>query len=108
MYASTLHNGFVNYDDPDYVTANAHVGQGLTWNNIRWAFTATVEANWHPLTWISHMADVQFFGLNPAGHHLTSVLFHVINVVLLFLLFTRATGYTQRGAVVAGLLPCIR
>ncbi len=103
LYAPALHNAFVNYDDPAYVTANAHVRQGLSWSNVRWAFTATVEANWHPLTWISHMADVQFFGLNPAGHHLVSVLLHAINVVLLFFLFNRATGYTLRSTVVAAL-----
>jgi tetratricopeptide (TPR) repeat protein len=103
LYSPTLHNGFINYDDPAYVTANAHVRQGLSWSNIRWAFTATVEANWHPLTWISHMADVQFFGLNPAGHHGVSVLLHAINVLLLFFLLNRATGYTLRSAVVAAL-----
>ncbi len=103
IYAPSLHNGFVNYDDPAYVTANAHVRQGLSWSNVRWAFTATVEANWHPLTWISHMADVQFFGLSPARHHLTSVLLHAVNVVLLFLLLARSTGYTLRSAVVAAL-----
>jgi protein O-mannosyl-transferase len=103
LYIPSLHNGFVNYDDPAYVTANAHVRQGLSWANIRWAFTATGEANWHPLTWISHMADVQMFGLNPAGHHLTSVLLHATNVVLLFLLLGRATGRTWRSAIVAAL-----
>jgi protein O-mannosyl-transferase len=103
LYSPALRNGFVNYDDPAYVTSNAHVRQGLSWSNVRWAFTATVEANWHPLTWISHMVDVQFFGLNPAGHHLDSVLLHAINVVLLFFLLTRATGYTLRSAVVAAL-----
>ncbi len=103
LYSPTLRNGFVNYDDPAYVTANAHVRQGLLWSNIRWAFTATVEANWHPLTWISHMADVQFFGLNPAGHHAVSVLLHAINVLLLFLFLSRATGYALRSAVVAAL-----
>ena len=103
LYAPALHNGFVNYDDPDYVTANRHIRQGLSWNNVAWAFTATVEANWHPLTWISHMADIQLFGLNPAGHHAVSVLLHAINVVLLFFLLNRATGYTLRSAVVAAL-----
>ncbi len=103
LYVPSLHNGFVNYDDPDYVTANAHIRQGLSRSNIAWAFTATDEANWHPLTWISHMADVQFFGLNPTGHHLTSVLLHAINVVLLFLLLGRATGHTLRSAIVAAL-----
>jgi tetratricopeptide (TPR) repeat protein len=103
LYSPTLHNGFVNYDDPAYVTANAHVRQGLSWSNVRWAFTATVEANWHPLTWISHMADVQFFKLNATGHHAVSVVLHVINLVLLFFLLNRATGYTLRSAVVAAL-----
>jgi tetratricopeptide (TPR) repeat protein len=103
LYWSSLHNAFVNYDDPAYVTANAHVRQGLSWSNVRWAFTATVEANWHPLTWISHMADVQFFGLNPAGHHGVSVLLHAINVVLIFFLLNRAAGYALRSAVVAAL-----
>ena len=103
LYSSVLHNGFVNYDDPAYVTANAHVLRGLSWDNISWAMTATAEANWHPLTWISHMADVQFFGLNPKGHHLISVGLHALNVVLLFVVLYRATGYLSRSAVVAAL-----
>ena len=103
VYIPALHNGFVNYDDPDYVTANLHVRQGLSWSNIRWAFTATVQANWHPLTWISHMIDVQFFGMNPTGHHAVSVLLHAINVVLLFFLLARTTGYTLRSAAVAAI-----
>jgi Tfp pilus assembly protein PilF len=103
LYAPVLRNGFVNYDDPGYVTANTHVRQGLSAHNIGWACTATEEANWHPLTWISHMADVQAFGLNPAGHHLISVLWHTLNVVLVFLLLRYATGYAARAAVVAAL-----
>jgi len=103
LYTPSLGNGFVNYDDPAYVTANAHIRQGLSWSNIAWAFTVTIEANWHPLTWISHMADVQLFKLNPTGHHLTNVLLHAINVVMLFLLLSRATRYTLRSAVVAAL-----
>src|SRR5579864_6942955 len=93
LYAPALNNAFVNYDDPAYVTGNAHVLQGLSWNNIAWAFSTTVEANWHPLTWISHMTDVALFGTNPRGHHLTSILLHALNVVLLFLLLQRTTGY---------------
>ena len=77
--------------------------QGLSWNNIAWAWTATVEANWHPLTWISHMADVQFFGTNPRGHHVVSVVLHAFNVVLLFFVLRRATGCVMRSAVVAAL-----
>jgi len=98
-----LHNGFVNYDDPAYVTGNWHVQQGLAPSNLEWAFTSTAEANWHPLTWISHMLDVQLFGLRPAGHHAQSVLWHGVNVVLLFLLFAKATGFVGRSALVAGL-----
>jgi tetratricopeptide (TPR) repeat protein len=103
LYLPALHNQFVNYDDPAYVTHNARVLSGLSWNNIRWAFTATVEANWHPLTWISHMADVQLFGLNPLGHHLVSILLHAVNVLLLFLVLRRATGFVRRSAVAAAL-----
>ena len=68
-----------------------------------WACTATVEANWHPLTWISHMADVQLFGTNPRGHHVVSVVLHAFNVILLFFILRRATGYVTRSAVVAAL-----
>jgi Tfp pilus assembly protein PilF len=103
LYFPTFDSAFVNYDDPAYVTSNAHVLQGLSWHNIAWACTATVEANWHPLTWISHMADVQFFGTNPRGHHLVSVLLHALNVVLLFFVLRLATGYIVRSAFVAGL-----
>jgi len=103
LYLPTLDSAFVNYDDPAYVTANAHILQGLSWNNIRWALTATAEANWHPLTWISHMADVQLFGTNPRGHHMVSVLLHGLNVVLLFLVLRKATGCVMRSALVAAL-----
>src|SRR3984957_3348954 len=103
LYIPTFHSEFVNYDDSAYVTANARVLQGLSWDNIAWATTATAEANWHPLTWVSHMADVQFFGANPRGHHIVSVLLHVLNVVLLFFILARATGNLLRSAVVAGL-----
>ncbi len=70
LYAPSVRNGFINYDDPDYVTRNAHVLTGLSWTNIIWAFgTDNPAANWHPLTWISHMLDVQWYGTDPAGHH---------------------------------------
>ncbi len=103
LYNPALHNGFVNYDDPAYVTSNFHVQQGLTKRSVVWAFTSTAEANWHPLTWISHMVDVQLFGLRPAGHHAQSVLWHALNVVLLFLLLAKATGFVGRSGVVAAL-----
>jgi tetratricopeptide (TPR) repeat protein len=97
-----LHCGFVYFDDPDYVTENAHVQSGLTWQSLRWAFAGYVSY-WHPLTWISHMADVQLYGMNPAGHHLTSVLFHLVNSILFFLLLRRMTGALWRSAFVAGM-----
>jgi len=103
LYYPTLQNGFVNYDDPEYVTSNAHVLQGPTLHNLAWAFTTTAAANWHPLTWLSHMLDVKLFGLNPAGHHAQSVFWHAVNVILLFLLLARATRYVGRSALVAGL-----
>src|SRR5271157_5397458 len=103
LYYPALENGFVNYDDPAYVTSNLHVQQGLTLQNLAWAFTSTAEANWHPLTWISHMLDVRLFGLGPAGHHAQSVFWHAVNVVLLFLLLARATRFVGRSAIVAGI-----
>ncbi len=103
LYYPALQNGFVNYDDPAYVTANFQVQQGLSLHNVRWALTSTAEANWHPLTWLSHMLDVQWFGLRPGGHHAQSILWHAVNVVLLFLLLAQATGFVGRSAVVAAL-----
>lgn len=103
LYLPSLQNGFINYDDPAYVTKNLHVQQGITLESISWAFKATVEANWHPLTWISHMVDFQLFQLNPGGYHLTNLLLHILNVVLLFLLLRNATGHIWRSAFVAAL-----
>src|ERR1039458_8430448 len=71
--------GFVNYDDSDYVTENAHVQSGLKWGNVVWAFTTGHASNWHPLTWLSHMLDCQLFGLKAGGPHLVSVGFHIAN-----------------------------
>jgi protein O-mannosyl-transferase len=102
-YWPTFSNGFVNYDDNGYVTQNHHLQPGLTLSNISWAFRSTIMANWHPLTWISHMADVQLFGLRAAGHHATSLFLHALNVVLLFYLLLSATGFLWRSFVVAAL-----
>jgi protein O-mannosyl-transferase len=101
LYAPTMRNEFIVWDDQNYVVQNPHVSGGLSWPEIIWAFTANYEANWHPLTWISHMADCQFFGLNPAGHHLTNILFHVANTLLLFFWLNRVTRKTARSALVA-------
>src|SRR6266403_1187363 len=76
-YWPVFHNGFINFDDPEYVTENPHVTSGLRWENVSWAFGAGYAGNWHPLTWVSHMLDARVFGLNPAGHHATNLLFHI-------------------------------
>ena len=102
-YSGAVKNGFVNYDDAVYVTKNAVVLKGLSADGIRWAFTTTHAGNWHPLTWLSHMVDVQIFGLNPAGHHFTSLLFHLIAVVLLFGFMRLMTGELWPSAFVAAL-----
>jgi tetratricopeptide (TPR) repeat protein len=103
LYNPVSHHAFVNYDDDRYVTENSHVRSGLRWDTIQWAFTTFDEANWHPLTWLSHALDCQMFGLNPAGHHYTNVLLHALNVLLLFLLLQRYTGFTGRSLMVAAL-----
>jgi tetratricopeptide (TPR) repeat protein len=100
-YSGVLHNGFVGYDDPGYVTDNPHVNTGLSRANFTWALTAVHSNNWHPLTWISHAVDCALFGLNPAGHHLTSLLLHALTCVLLFLWLDDLTGYRRRAAFVA-------
>jgi tetratricopeptide (TPR) repeat protein len=103
IYGQTLQHGFVNYDDEDYVTTNAQVSRGVTLPGIVWAFTHTHSANWHPLTWISHMVDCQFYGLNPGGHHFTNLLLHAANAILLFFLLRQMTGSFWRSAFVAAL-----
>jgi Flp pilus assembly protein TadD len=109
VFLPVLHNEFVNYDDPDYVTANQHVQSGLTPSSIGWAFTAGHASNWHPITWISHMADWSLFGDHPAWHHFVSLLFHMANSVILFLLLRSLTTALWPSAVVAALFalhPC--
>jgi len=100
-YAQVFQHDFVNYDDPDYVTENAHVRAGLTWEGVRWAFTSGDDANWLPLTRLSHMLDAQLFGLNSGLHHLTNVLLHALSTLLLFAVLRRATGAIWRSAFVA-------
>ena len=98
----TRHN-VVHYDDPMYVTENPHVTSGLTLENLRWAMTTGYACNWHPVTWISHMLDVQLFGLQPGWHHFTNLLLHTANALLLFVLLARLTGAMGRSALVAAL-----
>jgi tetratricopeptide (TPR) repeat protein len=94
---------FINYDDGPFVTQNPNVASGLSWANTGWAFRTGFGGNWQPLTWLSHMLDAQLFGLKPAWHHLTSLLFHLANTVLLFLLLQSLTGAPWRSALVAAL-----
>src|SRR3954447_8800547 len=91
IYLPAAWHEFVAYDDQQYVTENPQVQAGLTAKGLRWAF-GYHASNWHPLTWLSHMADCQMYGLKPGGHHLTSVLLHAASTVLLFLLLNRMTG----------------
>ena len=98
-----LRSGFINLDDPHYVTANPHVLGGLKWENVTWAFRTGHASNWHPLTWISHQLDAQLFGLKPGWHHFTNLLFHVVNSLLLFGLLQRLTQAPWRSGLVAAL-----
>jgi len=96
-------HGFVDYDDNQYITENSPIQSGLTARGIHWAFTTGHAANWHPLTWISHMLDIQLFGLKPQRHHLTNLLFHIANVLLLFFALRRMTKALWQSAFVAAL-----
>jgi tetratricopeptide (TPR) repeat protein len=103
LYNPVNRHPFVNYDDDRYVTENPHVRHGLTAETIGWALTSTEQANWHPLTWMSHALDCTLFRLNPAGHHFTSILLHAINAALLFLLLIWATDRLGPSLFVAAL-----
>ena len=94
---------FVNFDDDQYVTANPYVQNGLALASLKWATYGLVASNWHPLTMISHMLDFQLYGLNPWGHHLTSILLHALNTMLVFILLQQMTGAKWRSAFVAAL-----
>ena len=103
LYNPVNRHPFANYDDDRYVVNNPHVRQGLTADTFTWALTSTEQANWHPLTWMSHALDCSLFRLNPAGHHFTSILLHVVNVTLLFLLLMWATKRLGPSLFVAAL-----
>jgi protein O-mannosyl-transferase len=105
VYWPARHFDFIDYDDPEYVIDNPHVQSGVTWDGIRWAFGRLhgEHTYWHPVTWMSHMLDCQVFGLAPGGHHFINVLFHLLNTVLVFLVFLRLTGALERCAVLSGL-----
>jgi Flp pilus assembly protein TadD len=103
VYWQVKNHQFVNYDDNVYISDNPQVQSGFTSKTLSWAFTTTQAGNWHPLTWFSHMMDYRLFGLNPRGHHLSSVLLHILNSILLFLLLRWATSVIWPSALVASL-----
>jgi len=101
-FLPALRNGFVSYDDPDYVTRNPEVQRGVSWEAVRWAFCESrTSGNWHPVTMLSHMLDCQWSGMNPWGHHLTSVILHSVNALLVFVVLRLMTGATWRSLCVA-------
>src|SRR6516164_2523131 len=96
VFGQTLQYQFVNFDDREYVARNPVVAQGLTFKGLVWAFAGPHSANWHPLTWLSHMLDCQMYGLDPGGHHPTNVLLHAATAIALFLVLLRMTGSIWR------------
>lgn len=103
LYRNISHYDFTGFDDPTYITENIHVSTGLSFENLRWAFTS-FEGNWHPLTWISHQLDVWLFGMNPGRHHLVNLSLHLFNTALLFAFVFRLTGKTWHALSVAAIL----
>ncbi|MBF0555149.1 MAG: glycosyltransferase family 39 protein, partial [Nitrospirae bacterium] len=95
--------GFVSFDDAIHITNNPYVPAGLTVQGIKWAFTTTLDGNWIPLMWLSHMVDAALYGARPGGHHISNLILHIINTILLFLLFKEMTGDVWRGAFIAAL-----
>lgn len=103
VYGQVINHQFISLDDDLYILNNPRVTSGLTWEGMRWAFTTFHAANWHPLTWLSHMLDSQLFGLAPGGHHLMNALIHAINTALLYYVVRRLTGARWQSAMVAAL-----
>ena len=103
LYHPVVNHDFINLDDWQYVLNNREVTAGLTLRGLGWTFTSFHASNWHPLTWLSHMIDVEIYGLDPGGHHGTNLFFHILNTVLLFLILTRMTGAPGKSGIVAAL-----
>src|SRR6266850_6762138 len=95
-YGPVRKHYFVNFDDPGHVYENPQVPRGLTWEGFKWAFTDAYEANWQPLTWLSHMLVVEFSGLNPGAHHLTNLFLHILNTLLVFWVMFQLTAALGR------------
>jgi len=100
-YYRTLYYGFVEFDDPVYITRNDHLLHGFGMSQLIWAFTSNYASNWHPITWLSHLLDIQLFGLNPFGHHAVNLFFHAANAALVFLVLNRFTQDQLKSAAVA-------
>jgi len=103
LYWPITHHPFVHFDDDQYIVGNLHVTSGLTATNFFWAFTTSEEANWHPLTWLSHQMDCTLFGVNAGALHFVNLLYHIVNTLLLFMFLRNATGALWRSAFVAAL-----
>ena len=103
VYRSASNLEFLRWDDDGYVSQNRQVRAGLTRQGVSWAFTTGEQANWHPVTWLSHMLDCELFGAHRSGlHHVVNLLLHVVNTVLIFVLFERMTANFWPSAFVAG------
>ena len=103
VYWQVQNFDFVNFHDDDYVYENRHVKEGLTLESVTWAFTTIHAGNWHPLTWLSHMLDSHVYGMNSGRHHLTNLLFHIANTLLMFMVFRKMTDSLWQSGFVAGL-----
>jgi tetratricopeptide (TPR) repeat protein len=101
VYGQIRTHDFIGYDDDKYVTENHYVRQGLSKESVIWAFRSTHASNWHPITWLSHMLDVELFGMNAGAHHLTNLLFHILNSLLLFIVFRKMTAHVWQSGIVA-------
>jgi hypothetical protein len=103
FYVPVLDAGFLNWDDPAYVSQNPEIQRALSWHTVGWAFRTYQEGIWHPLTWLSLALDHAIYGLDARGFHLTNLLLHVANTVLVFVVWCRLTGAVARAAFVAAL-----
>jgi len=103
VYVQVREFNFCNFDDDQYVYQNPWVSNGFSARSVAWAFTKMHANNWHPLTWLSHMADSQLYGMNAGGHHLTNVILHILNTLLLFAAFCRMTGMRWQSFFLAAL-----
>lgn len=103
IYGQTYRFDFINIDDRQYIYENPIVGTGLNGKSIWWAITAVYSGNWHPVTWLTHLADVSIYGMNAGGHHATNVIIHTLASILTFFAFNRLTGTIWKSAAVAAL-----